>query len=543
MALERLLFTLRTHMITSLAGSVLSLGACGSNSNSCSVDKECPGDLVCENHLCVSGSSVSTEVKNDAGGGDMLFFDENTRKTGSKSAVSEQSVGGIVQKSGNTNELGEIYFTDEQTGDPVTIVVKDKNTGEKINNAGVTFLDGKGFELFQVYKQGYVPALGVYAHNSEHEIDLVNENYNSLTIFSYYFDKNPQEYNALEKYEAWAGNNYLYVRCSTKEEMKKGQEWYAKGLSYFFSYYLGGVDASKVWGALSFVLEKLGAAEKLELYDNFPDEVYHIYQAANFTGPVYLKGAKMSKEICNDGIDNDCDKFIDGKDSDCKTTSTCTSHYITICNNNNVQWKDSCGKLEEVMKQCSTTQLCENSQCVEKKPTCTPQSTKICYNGDVYWQDSCGKMEGMVQSCLSNQMCQNGQCVDTSQFIDLGNGTIQDTKTGNIWQKDSPTLKFNIDDADSYCNSLNLGGSSNWVLPYMSELKSISSAYTNFQGQSKTSCGFPGVFNASCGLYWSGENCVSAPGTYGSLPFISSGSIAVNCQDPTVQNRILCIKN
>ncbi len=52
----------------------------------------------------------------------------------------------------------------------------------------------------------------------------------------------------------------------------------------------------------------------------------------------------------------------------------CSSHASQVCSSNAVYWKDSCGKLEEVVKMCSTSQTCQNSQCVDNKPTCTPSS-------------------------------------------------------------------------------------------------------------------------------------------------------------------------
>ncbi len=472
----------------------------GGSGASCGTDYDCSGKLNCEQGKCVAGSGGGSGTSADgyAGGKDSGNVPSGTP------LQTQKTVGGVGITSGNTNSNGQVQFIDSGNKEMVTITVKDKNNSQAIGGAGVTFLDGNGFELFQVYKKGFVPSLGVYGHNSGHEITLVNENYNALTIFEYYHDKNPDEYYALDKYVQWAGNNYLYVRCATREELKKGDEWALKGLSIL----IPATKAGKaLWHVISYVMDKLDTAEKLGLYEKYPDEMYHIYQAANFTGPQYLKGVSIGKEICNDGIDNDCDKYIDAKDSDCQTASKCTPHAITVCNNNNVQWKNSCGKLEEIMKTCSTSQTCSNSQCVDNKPSCTPQYSKTCSSGDVYWQDSCGKLGNKEEDCTIGQTCYNGTCGPTSGFLDLGDGTVKDKKTWNIWQKNtSQNLKGY--DAEAYCNNLVLGGSSNWSLPTLSELKSIHWGYSKSWTYAK--CAFPGEFSGDCGYYWSNEKCVGA---------------------------------
>ncbi len=503
----------------------------GSSGASCGNDYDCSSVYVCEQGMCVVGSGSGSRGKADGYSGSGK--DSGIAFTGTPWAT-QKSIGGVGITSGTTNSNGQVAFIDSGNKEIVMITVNDKNNSQAVGEAGVTFLDGNGFELFQVYKPGYVPALGVYAHNSEHEITLVNENYNTLTIWEYYQNKNPDEYYALDKYVQWAGNNYLYSGCYTKEEMKKADEWGMTGVSYIFGSYIGGAAAKGFLSVINTVLDKLSWAEKNGLFEKYPDDVYQVYQAVNFTGPQHFKGMSMSKEICNDGIDNDCDKYIDGKDSDCKTTSNCTSHAITVCNNNNVQWKDSCGKLEEVVKMCSTSQTCENSQCVDKKPICTPQYSKICSNGDVYWQDSCGNLGSMAQDCTSNQTCESGKCVATLQFIDLGDGTVKDTKTGNIWQKNA--AYENWDNANTYCNNLTLGGSNNWSLPSLQNLKSMLA--TN----DPTTCSIPNMLDGGCGDYWTSEDCTGIQSYQQYMTVHFNLDLVPPCKEASLLNRVRCLK-
>jgi hypothetical protein len=64
--------------------------------------------------------------------------------------------------------------------------------------------------------------------------------------------------------------------------------------------------------------------------------------------------------------------------------------------------------------------------------------------------------------------------INSPSYTDNGNGTITDNITGLIWQKtDGGEMTF--ESASSYCESLNLGGYSDWRLPSCVELFSINS--------------------------------------------------------------------
>jgi alpha-tubulin suppressor-like RCC1 family protein len=63
--------------------------------------------------------------------------------------------------------------------------------------------------------------------------------------------------------------------------------------------------------------------------------------------------------------------------------------------------------------------------------------------------------------------CQAGE------FTDNGNGTIQDLRSGLMWQQTDDGIAKSWPDALNYCNSLVLSGYSDWRLPNVKELVSI----------------------------------------------------------------------
>ena len=58
-------------------------------------------------------------------------------------------------------------------------------------------------------------------------------------------------------------------------------------------------------------------------------------------------------------------------------------------------------------------------------------------------------------------------------YVDNGNGTVTDTSTDLTWQKDTPEDIVNWEQALAYCESLSLGGYTDWRLPNINELRSL----------------------------------------------------------------------
>ncbi|MCA9523944.1 MAG: DUF1566 domain-containing protein, partial [Myxococcales bacterium] len=58
-------------------------------------------------------------------------------------------------------------------------------------------------------------------------------------------------------------------------------------------------------------------------------------------------------------------------------------------------------------------------------------------------------------------------------FVDNGDGTIADNATGLVWQQGDNGQPVSWQDALAYCETLDLGGHSDWRLPNAKELQSI----------------------------------------------------------------------
>jgi hypothetical protein len=59
------------------------------------------------------------------------------------------------------------------------------------------------------------------------------------------------------------------------------------------------------------------------------------------------------------------------------------------------------------------------------------------------------------------------------RFVDHGDGTVTDTKTGLMWAtKDNGNL-INWPNAQSYCQNYNVGGRTDWRMPTLAELTSL----------------------------------------------------------------------
>ena len=103
-----------------------------------------------------------------------------------------------------------------------------------------------------------------------------------------------------------------------------------------------------------------------------------------------------------------------------------------------------------------------------------------------------------------------------SRFLDLGDGTVADRRTGLMWQKEAAVVVVHgrisaagdagWQDALRYCNELELGGHTDWRLPNVRELQSIVD-----YGRSAP-CIDP-VFEAVPSWYWSSTTVAAHPGS------------------------------
>jgi hypothetical protein len=110
----------------------------------------------------------------------------------------------------------------------------------------------------------------------------------------------------------------------------------------------------------------------------------------------------------------------------------------------------------------------------------------------------------------------------SNTFIDNGNGTVSDTSTGLMWQQDTAKDgQGNYDvmvweEALNYCETLMLGGYSDWRLPTIKELRSL--ADCSRYNPSISTTYFPDTFSFS---YWSSTTYVNTPALAWSINFAS----------------------
>ena len=61
----------------------------------------------------------------------------------------------------------------------------------------------------------------------------------------------------------------------------------------------------------------------------------------------------------------------------------------------------------------------------------------------------------------------------SNRFVNNGDGTISDTKTGLMWVSKDNGFPINWPDAVEYCKNLRVGGYADWRMPTLAELESL----------------------------------------------------------------------
>lgn len=144
---------------------------------------------------------------------------------------------------------------------------------------------------------------------------------------------------------------------------------------------------------------------------------------------------------------------------------------LTTCGTNQVCLGGSC-----CTRQC-TGKTCGDDQCGGTCGTCSPhfacQSGKcVCVpqcTGTPCGSDGCGETCG---TCESGETCKSGKCWTALGFNDNLDGTITDPGTGLMWEQWPGLGTYSA--AVGRCADLNKAGHSNWSLPTISELRSLS---------------------------------------------------------------------
>ncbi|OGW00156.1 MAG: hypothetical protein A2W75_07770 [Nitrospinae bacterium RIFCSPLOWO2_12_39_15] len=99
--------------------------------------------------------------------------------------------------------------------------------------------------------------------------------------------------------------------------------------------------------------------------------------------------------------------------------------------------------------------------------------------------------------------------INPPSYTDNGNGTITDNVTGLTWQKEDDNIERAWDNANTYCDDLTLGGSTDWRLPSDMELMSIVN-YGIYNPAINTAY-FP---DTNSSFYWLSNTITSDSSTY-----------------------------
>lgn len=98
----------------------------------------------------------------------------------------------------------------------------------------------------------------------------------------------------------------------------------------------------------------------------------------------------------------------------------------------------------------------------------------------------------------------------TMSYKDNGDKTVTDLNTGLMWQQVPPSSTYTWQQAADYCNSLELGGYSDWRMPSCKELYSISNFATGWPYLNTTYFSLAGTSVTKDEQYWSSNYYVGS---------------------------------
>jgi hypothetical protein len=196
-------------------------------------------------------------------------------------------------------------------------------------------------------------------------------------------------------------------------------------------------------------IDKLIQFESIDVLEMSEDSENLILSRVHVTGEM----PTCVSEVCDDGIDNDCDKAIDCADSDCKTDSACISEVIEepVCTDNDNDGyftTENCGKFNVI-------------DCNDNHPAINPGTTEVCNdkldnncNGEI--DEGCGTEVVGCTDKDGDRYCQEEDCNDFDPRINPGVDEICENKVdddcdGKIDEDCAPEVDYCTDnDGDGY---------------------------------------------------------------------------------------------
>lgn len=121
-------------------------------------------------------------------------------------------------------------------------------------------------------------------------------------------------------------------------------------------------------------------------------------------------------------------------------------------------------------------------------------------------------------------------------YIDNGNGTVTDTATGLVWQKQDDAKKRTWAEAVAYCKGLSLAGHKDWRLPEVKELQSI------LDSKRRAPAIDPIFTGAKSYGYWSGTDHTTFFTQAWWIYFLDGGLGYNSKTDPTFAIYVRCVR-
>jgi len=120
-----------------------------------------------------------------------------------------------------------------------------------------------------------------------------------------------------------------------------------------------------------------------------------------------------------------------------------------------------------------------------------------------------------------------------SVFENNGNGTVTDLATGRTWQRQDDNTQRTWAEANTYCQSLSLGGKTDWRLPNIKELRSIVDDRVSDPAIDK------GAFVGTNWHYWSATTLAYGSGGAWSVDFYNGPVRSGSSSNP---NYVRCVR-